>query len=49
MAKLIEVLIKLDAEDKEAKNVKSTTYHQDFDLYNAMGLVREVKGFKKMN
>ena len=40
MAQLGEVLIKLDEEDKEAKPVKSKNYHQDFDLYHIMGLIR---------
>ena len=40
MTQLFNVLIKLDEDDKEAKPVKSNNYHQDFDLYHVMGLIR---------
>jgi len=48
MDKIMKKIIKIDEEDREAKAVQSTHYHQDFDLYNLVGLLRNSKNFKPM-
>ena len=35
--------IKIDEDEKEAKCIKSVNYHQDFDLYNAVAMARDIK------
>lgn len=40
IVQLYDVLIKMDEEDEEAKTIASKNYHQDFDLYHIVGLIR---------